>query len=131
MLLVKTKVAPSSIHGVGLIADEFILKGTPIWIHNDLVDKVYRYERLCDIPEPAKSTIDMYGWREGNYWIYPGDNARFTNHSTSPNCVQDGEVSVALRDIEFGEEITEDYSSFDEDFQLYANKLNTAHSSTG
>ena len=31
MLLVKTKIGPSKIAGIGLFADEFIAKGTPVW----------------------------------------------------------------------------------------------------
>lgn len=124
MLLVKTKIAPSKIHGIGLIADEFIPSGKIIWKHHDLVDRVYHYKQLDDIPEPARSVVQYYGWREGDYFIWPGDNARFVNHSKTPNVqTQGGGVSVAIKDIQIGEEIIEDYSTFDQDFPLYADKL--------
>ena len=124
MLLVKTKLGLSKIHGIGLLADEFIAKDTVIWRHNDIIDRVYAYSQLANIPEPAQSAIRYYGWREGNYLIWAGDNARFVNHSTSPNCqTTGGGVSVAIKDIQAGEEIVEDYKTFDEDFDLYAAKL--------
>jgi len=124
MLLVKTKIAPSNIHGVGLVADQFIPKDTVIWVHNDAIDRVYLKQGLDFLPAQARETILLYGWREGIYYVYPGDNARFTNYSSDPNCGPgvDG-TSVALRDIIPGEEIVEDYGLFDDDFALYAHEL--------
>ena len=129
MLRVKTKVATSTIHGVGLIADEFIPKDTVIWEHNDLIDRVYYFDKLNEVPEPGRAFLLTYGWREGKYFIVPGDNGRFVNHSFTPNCIKNGNVYVAARDIQIGEEIVEDYSSYDDDFALYAQNL--AHSSSG
>lgn len=124
MLLIRTKVAPSKIHGVGLIADQFIPKDAIVWMHDDAIDRVYLQQGLNALSIRARETIRTYGWREGKYYIYPGDNARFTNHSKDPNCGPGlNDVSVALRDIQIGEEITENYSLFDEDFDLYVDKL--------
>ncbi len=123
MLLVKTKVAISTIHGIGLFADEFIPEGTIVWKHNDLIDRVYNYDQLGDLPNLIQDTLNMYGWREDAFFIVPGDNARFTNHSAKPNCETAPGISIAIDDIQIGEEITENYSSFDKDFELYKNKL--------
>lgn len=131
MLLIDTKVAPSKIHGVGLTTTHFIPKGTVIWMHDDSIDRIYYHKSLVALPIRVREIISLYGWREGNYVIFPGDNARFTNHSPDPNCGPGtNETSVALRDIQPGEELTEDYSSFDDDFELYAKEL-MAHSSSG
>ena len=40
MLLVKTYLDKSLIHGVGVFADEFIKKGTLMWEFNPLIDVV-------------------------------------------------------------------------------------------
>ncbi len=46
-----------------------------------------------------------------------GDDARFFNHSDTPNCFdfpdERGGTTVAARDIDPGEELTSDYASFD------------------
>jgi hypothetical protein len=50
---------------------------------------------------------------EGIY-VFCGDNAKFMNHSTDPNCDDpEGRYTVANRDIEAGEELTSDYTTFD------------------
>lgn len=127
MLLVQTKLAPSQIHGTGLVADQFIPKGTIVWMHEDSIDRVYLAEGLNSLPIRARQFIHTYGWREGKYYILPGDNARFVNHSKEPNCAIDGKgQSYAIRDIQVGEEITEGYDAFDEDFSLYSDTF-TAH----
>ncbi len=121
MLLVKTRLGLSTIHGIGLLADEFIAAGTVVWEHNDFIDRIYRFDKLVPIPEPAQTFLKTYGWREGSYFIMPCDNARFVNHSDEPNCkVLDNGTSVASKDIYPGEEITESYEAFDDDFMLYA-----------
>lgn len=38
MLLVKTKIGPSKISGIGLFADQFIKKGTTIWKFQHSID---------------------------------------------------------------------------------------------
>lgn len=49
-----------------------------------------------------------------------GDDVRFFNHSDEPNCLdlsseQEGDITVARRDIFPGQELTCDYSLFDLD----------------
>jgi SET domain-containing protein len=112
MLLVKTKIGSSLIHGIGLFADQFIPANTIVWRHNDLIDRVYRYDQLEHMPNIIQDILNNYGWRENEYLVMPGDNARFTNHSLAPNCETAPGISYALYDIQVGEEITEDYSSF-------------------
>ena len=52
----------------------------------------------------------------GALCINPSDNGRFTNHSAKANvgaCVDHSNDSYALREIADGEELTCDYSGFD------------------
>lgn len=43
MLLIKTKLDLSKIHGVGLFADEFIAKGTKIWEYRPNFGLIHLY----------------------------------------------------------------------------------------
>lgn len=116
MLLVKTKIGPSSIHGTGLFADEFIPKGTIIWRFDERVDRLIDREAVETLPEPAKSHIYRYcGLLENGKYLQTGDNDRYINHSDAPNTVSRPflEDLTAARDIQAGEEITEDYRVFD------------------
>lgn len=45
------------------------------------------------------------------------DNERFVNHSENPNSITVGDTSIAARDIAVGEEITENYRDFCEDWK--------------
>jgi SET domain-containing protein len=121
MLLVKTKVGPSSIEGTGLFAGEFIAKGTPIWKFSPDVDEAFTPQEAEALPEPKRSEIlslqYTYLSKQTGRYISPGDDARFINHSGTPNIatIMPGEVEdegVAARDVQRGEELTVDYRAF-------------------
>lgn len=112
MLLVKTTIGPSSIQGMGLFADEIIPSGTLVWVENNLMDRVYTEFELNQMGDLAKVRVKEYAWydRDRSLWVLPGDDARFINHSDSPNL--DGSSSqgvFAIRHILPGEELTENY----------------------
>ncbi len=121
MLLVKTKIQSSDVAGMGLFANELIPKGTYIWRFKkgfDIrVDKNYPET----LQEPAKSFFMTYAYQNPDTMNYVlcADDARFFNHSDTPNtyCVADPEdedaANVASCDIQAGEEITIDYREFD------------------
>ena len=56
-----------------------------------------------------------YGYQpsEEPVYIVCGDNARFMNHSDTPNCDDVDDLTIALVDIAEGDEITCDYARFD------------------
>ena len=123
MLLVKTKLDLSSIHGIGLFADEFVPKDTVIWKFNRLFDLRCSEAEIEKLPESSREQIQKYCYREKHRKLYVlcGDDARFFNHSEAPNCFdfysdEEQDLTVALRDIEAGEELTCDYALFDLDF---------------
>jgi SET domain-containing protein len=115
MLRVKTYLAPSEIEGIGLFASEPIPRGTLIWKFNPAFDMKVD---LRDVPEDdvhVRETLMRYGYQpdEEPVYILCGDNARFMNHSPTPNADDVGDLTIARVDIAAGEEITCNYAKFD------------------
>jgi SET domain-containing protein len=130
MLLVKTKLDVSHIHGIGLFAEELIPRNTVVWKFHPLIDLVITENQIDELAEDARTQIKKYSYRDIHSGLYVlcGDDARFFNHSNDPNCLdtyhspeKEG-ITFACRDIAAGEELTCDYGLFDLDFdtQLYA-----------
>lgn len=117
MFTFKTHIAQSTIHGMGCFASEFIPKGAIIWKFEENFDVKISESQLDEFPQIAKEFILFYGYlstEEGGY-ILCTDNAKYTNHSDNPNMKMIDVInSIATRDIQVGEEITEDYYVFDE-----------------
>jgi hypothetical protein len=123
MLLVKTKIGPSKIHGIGLFADQFIKKGTPIWRFAEGLDLKLTEKELMSLPKLAQDCILNYCYHSvvDDAYVLCFDDARFFNHSnkcntTSIDVPNDKEgLEVASRDIEPGEELVCDCKEFDID----------------
>jgi SET domain-containing protein len=119
MLLVKTFLAPSRIHGIGLFAAEDIPKGTVIWRRDPALDIELTEEQIEALAPPSREQIVKYTYLDivRRTFVLCGDDARFFNHEDAPNCVDypdaDGGTTVAARDIRAGEELTSDYEKFD------------------
>ena len=113
MLLVKTKLHHSDIHGLGLFADDKIPARQEVWRFVDGFDVILPLEIFESLPLLAQAFIRRYGTDESDegYFTLYGDDARFINHAHDPNLVWDEtkQVMVAARDICVGEEITENY----------------------
>ena len=116
MLLVKTKLKPSGVHGLGVFAAEFIPKGTRVWEFREGFDSRLSEEFVASLPEPAQSTLRHYSALWGGGYVVSADDARFLNQSETPNLktFAEPDMDVALRDIQIGEELLEDYREFDE-----------------
>ena len=125
MLFVKTKVLPSKIHGLGLFADEFIPKGTIIWKFTPGFDLKFTTEQIQQLPKPVKEYLETFCWlsRKSGQYCFSSDNGKYVNHSKEPNSLsayyeeEDEVVTKAIQDIQDGEEITDDYSTFDKSFK--------------
>jgi SET domain-containing protein len=120
MLLVKTRIGPSRIHGVGCFAEERIRAGQPVWVFDKRIDSRLRITELPSFPKPIQDLLKKYGYEEmyeGHHTlVLCADHARHMNHSDDPNVLDDGsQYDIAARDIEPGEELTCDYYSFDLD----------------
>ena len=124
MLLVKTKVKESKIHGRGLFADQNIKKGQIIWRFNPLIDRKIPKKKLLKLPIFVQKFIKYYSYlNDKEEFVLCGDGARYINHSDNPNTKdiitfwdkllgREG-ISVAARNIKRGEEITSRYLRFD------------------
>ncbi len=115
MLLVKTKIKDSKIHGIGLFANEFISKGEMVWKYMPNFDLLLSKEEIGQLSESAKEQTHNYAYfdkKHGKYLLC-SDDARFFNHSKNPNCDESkDDMTVALRDIQIGEELVVNYRDF-------------------
>ena len=96
--------------GYGLVATHFIPKGTITWVMDEL-DRVFTSDEIDAMPGLFQEILDTYTFRDqrGNF-ILCWDNARYVNHSFRSNCMTTAyDFEIAIRDIQPGEELTDDY----------------------
>jgi hypothetical protein len=129
MLLIRTTVKPSSIHGLGLFAAEPISKGAAIWRFSPGLDQEIAAGDFEKFTRYEQDVILFYGFRSrktGNYHL-SFDDVRFINHAEQGNITVDEArgteddvefVLVAARDIAVGDELTQNYYEFDDDHRL-------------
>ena len=119
MLLVKTKLAPSGIHGLGVFAEELIPAGTVVWQFQPDFDFRVSEESVALLPEIARAKLLHYSAKWGGGYVISADDSRFLNHSaTAANLrtTAEPDCDIATRDIMPGEELLEDYREFDDTF---------------
>ena len=106
MLVIKTEVKPSKIHGLGLFTLEDLKKGQALWKKHPVIDMAIAVRVIESLPELTREMMYRYTWRDkaGNFLISL-DNDKFMNHAENPNTDGDN----AIRDIEAGEELTSNY----------------------
>jgi SET domain-containing protein len=121
MLLVPTRLVQSAIHGFGVFAAAPVAAGTPVWRFAKGLDMEFNSDIVGELPEHVREFFARYGYldRHLNRIILCFDDARFVNHSVTPNVATDYTrdphgLDVALRDIAADEEITMNYEGFEE-----------------
>lgn len=108
--IVKIRIAPSSIHGVGVIAMRNMKKGEKLYA--DSIPNAFDlpYSKLDELRKDVKEII-LSHWPNiinGSNFLYPVTKmTAFLNHSDDPN--YDAKEDVLLKDVKKGEEITENY----------------------
>jgi hypothetical protein len=107
--------------GYGVVALKHIPQGTITWAI-DKLDRIFSPEQVRAMDDLYQQVLDKYTYRnaEGNH-ILCWDNARFVNHSSHANCITTAyEFEIAIRDIQPGEELTDDYGylNLDEPFEV-------------
>jgi uncharacterized protein len=113
MIIPCTKVTHiNDMKGNGVVATERIPKGTVTWVFDDL-DREIPLQRLDTMSPPCREAILTYSYRNNKgHLIFCWDNERYINHSFKPNCcLTPYGFELAIRDIEPGEELTNDYGT--------------------
>ena len=116
MLLVKTHLCKSAIHGLGVFAGEFIRKGAKIWRFVEGFDRVYSPSQFARLPKPARDFIRNYGYRVDGEILLTADHDHHMNHAENANTHWHNGYIVAIRSIRKGEELTNDYREFEPGF---------------
>jgi hypothetical protein len=96
--------------GYGLFATRRIPRGTITWTLDHL-DRVITPAEMESHDPRYRDILMKYSFRNnrGEY-IFCWDNGRYINHSFNSNCcLTPYNFEIAIRDIEAGEELTDDY----------------------
>lgn len=122
MTLLETRVQPSRIHGMGLFTVRAAPRGTPIWRFEPGFDHDFSPAQFAALPPLARQHTRWFCFvsRLDGHVILSGDHACFINHSPAPNTgalpgATPPVVTVALRDLAAGEELTCNYYDYDAD----------------
>lgn len=96
--------------GYGVVATDFIPKGTVTWAL-DKLDREFDPEEIQHYDTLYRDILDTYCFRNNQgKLILCWDNARFVNHSFNSNCLTTAyDFEIAVRDIQPGEQLTDDY----------------------
>jgi SET domain-containing protein len=115
VLRIPTRIGPSRIHGLGLFAVEAVPVGTVVWRLDPGIDVILDDATVARLPSTARAQLGRYVYIDPvrGARVLCADDARFFNHAAPANCGDSPEegpdVTVALRDVAAGEELTWDY----------------------
>lgn len=116
----EVKMATNPKMGLGLFAKEFIEKGSIVWQYIEGVDVRISKENFEKLNEAQKEYVYKYAWLEEDGCYHSScDLTNFINHSYSPNLKVIDDIVIALKDIQPGEELFENYQEFDPEFDDY------------
>ena len=96
--------------GYGIVATEVIPKGTITWAL-DKLDREFTSLEIMAFDEPYQEILSRYCYRNNmGKFVLAWDNGRYVNHSFRSNCMSTAyDFEIAIRDIQPGEELTDDY----------------------
>lgn len=96
--------------GYGVVAKKFIPKGTITWALDEL-DREFTPKQAHEMDKTYQDILEFFSFRnnQGNH-VLCWDIARYVNHSFNSNCLTTAyDFEIAIRDIEPGEQLTDDY----------------------
>lgn len=96
--------------GHGVVATEFIPAGTITWAL-DKLDREFTPTQFENMDPIYQDILEFYTFRNnvGNL-VLCWDNGRYVNHSFDSNCLTTAyDFEIAIRDIQVGEQLTDDY----------------------
>ncbi len=98
--------------GSGVIATRRIPRGTITWVMDEL-DQAFTGVDMDALPQAYEELFDRWTFHDGRgRRVLCWDLGRYMNHSCEPNCGgSEFWFEVALRDIEVGEQLTNDYAT--------------------
>lgn len=105
--------------GHGVFASAFIPKGSIVYI-KDLMEIVIQPDDPLRKDPRYAPLIEKYSYEEPNgNLVFSWDIGRFVNHCCACNTISTGYgFEIALRDIEAGEEITDEYGLFNSGWEM-------------
>lgn len=105
--------------GRGIFATSFIPKGTLTYVKDTLEIEIKPDDARLDDPRLSE-IIETYSYiDERGIRIISWDNAKYVNHCCQCNTMSTGYgFEIAIRDIEAGEEITDEYGMFNFEYTL-------------
>ena len=114
MMMVRTELRASGIHGIGVFLQEPVKAGQLIWRFDSRIDRVFSDDELNELPAIMEEFLRTYSTlhAELRLWVLCGDNGRHFNHSDTPNTRSLGIAfgdDVAAGDLPAGTELTSDY----------------------
>lgn len=101
-----------SVVGAGVIATLPIPRGSLVWVM-DALDQSIPESEIAQLPACWGPLVDRWTFSDGRrHRVLPWDHGRYVNHSCAPNCggTEFG-FEIALRDIEAGEQLSNDYAT--------------------
>ena len=113
MLLVKTKLGKSRIHGLGVFADQSIRKGEPVWRFVEGFDRCWTPAQFARLPKQARDFVAFHGYSVDGEILLTADNDHHMNHSEDSNTHWHSGCIRARRAIAKGEELTNNYRELD------------------
>lgn len=108
--------------GYGIVANQAIPKGTVTFIEDEL-DIIIEASKYQLYPEHIKKQVDYFSYElPSGQRVITWDLGKYMNHCCHANTLTTGYgFEIAIRDIEAGEEITDDYRIFTSNYQLSLN----------
>jgi uncharacterized protein len=135
MLMVRTELRQSSIHGVGVFLTEPVRAAQVIWRFDSRIDRVFSDAELHEMPENLQHFLRTYSTLHGalKLWVLCGDNGRHFNHSDKPTTRSLGIAfgdDVAAADLPEGTELTSDYRTICDAMRLGGIDFSQPHDSS-
>jgi len=135
MLMVRTELRASDIHGIGVFLVEPVRAGQLIWRFDSRIDRVFSDAELNEMPPALQRYLRTYSTlhAEQKLWVLCGDNGRHFNHSEQPTTRSLGIAfgdDVAAADLPAGTELTSDYRTICDAMRLGGIDFSQPHDSS-
>lgn len=105
--------------GLGVVATRPIPAGTIVWVRDSLDLRIPK-ARAHELGPMYRDSLKHFSfWEPDGDLILCWDHARFVNHSCDANSLGGGfQFEIAVRDIDVGEQLTDDYATFGYAFEF-------------